>query len=67
VFGGNGYFERFFKQYLEPADATQREWKWRQDNPVAKQMSAETVRQFQRAAQIRDAFFASGATCQASP
>ena len=61
VFGGNGYFERFFKQYLEPyADTTQREWKWRQDNPVAKQMSAETLRQFQRAAQIRDAFFATG-------
>jgi type VI secretion system protein ImpL len=58
LFGGNGYFDGFFKKYLEPyADTSQREWKWRQDNPVAKQMSAETLRQFQRAAQIRDAFF----------
>jgi type VI secretion system protein ImpL len=58
LFGGNGYFDGFFKKFLEPyADTTQREWKWRQDNPVAKQMSAETLRQFQRAAQIKDAFF----------
>jgi type VI secretion system protein ImpL len=61
LFGGNGYFERFFKEHLEPyADTMQREWKWRQDNPVARQMSAETLRQFQRAAQIRDAFFPTG-------
>jgi type VI secretion system protein ImpL len=58
LFGGYGYFDGFFKKYLEPyADTSQREWRWRQDNPVAKQMSAETLRQFQRAAQIRDAFF----------
>ena len=58
LFGGNGYFDNFFKKYLEPyADTSQREWRWRQDNPVARQMSAETLRQFQRAAQIRDAFF----------
>ena len=58
LFGGNGYFDGFFKKYLEPyADTSQREWKWRQDNPVARQMSAETLRQFQRAAQIKDGFF----------
>lgn len=58
LFGGNGYFDGFFKKYLEPyADTAQREWRWRQDNPVAKQMSAESLRQFQRASQIRDAFF----------
>src|SRR5437764_474074 len=58
LFGGNGYFDGFFKKYLETyADTSQRDWKWRQDNPVAKLMSAETIRQFQRAARIRDAFF----------
>jgi type VI secretion system protein ImpL len=58
LFGANGYFDGFFRKFLEPyADTSQREWKWRQDNPVAKQMSPETVRQFQRAAQIKDAFF----------
>ncbi len=59
LFGGNGYFDTFFKKYLEPyVDTSQREWRWRQDNPVAKQMSVDTLHQFQRAAQIKDAFFA---------
>lgn len=58
LFGGNGYFDTFFKKHLEPyVDTSQREWRWRQDNPVAKLMSADTLRQFQRAAQIKDAFF----------
>jgi type VI secretion system protein ImpL len=58
LFGGNGYFDGFFKKYLEPyADTSQREWKWRQDNPVGKMMSVDGLRQFQRAAQIKDAFF----------
>jgi type VI secretion system protein ImpL len=58
LFGGNGYFDAFFKKNLETyADTSQREWKWRQDNPVAKLMSIETLRQFQRAARIKDAFF----------
>jgi len=58
LFGGNGYFDGFFKKNLETyADTSQRDWKWRQDNPVAKLMSAEALRQFQRAARIKDAFF----------
>jgi len=58
LFGGNGYFDSFFKKNLDPyVDSSQRDWKWRQDNPVAKLMSPETLRQFQRAAQIKDAFF----------
>ncbi|MDB5504010.1 MAG: type secretion protein [Tardiphaga sp.] len=58
LFGGNGYFDTFFKKYLEAyADTSQRDWKWRQDNPVAKLMSVEAIRQFQRAARIKDAFF----------
>jgi type VI secretion system protein ImpL len=58
LFGGGGYFDTFFKKYLEPyTDTSQRAWKWRQDNPVAKLMSVESLRQFQRAAQIKDAFF----------
>jgi type VI secretion system protein ImpL len=58
LFGGGGYFDAFFKKYLERyADISKGEWKWREDNPVAKKMSPETLRQFQRAAQIKDAFF----------
>jgi type VI secretion system protein ImpL len=58
LFGGNGYFDSFFKKNLEPySDLSQREWKWRKDNPIAKRMSDDTLRQFQRAALIKDAFF----------
>jgi len=58
LFGGNGYFDGFFRKYLQDyADTSQREWKWRQDNPVGKLMSPQTLREFQRAAQIKDAFF----------
>jgi type VI secretion system protein ImpL len=58
LFGGNGLFDSFFKKNLEPyADLAQREWRWRKDNPVAKRLSDDTLRQFQRAALIKDAFF----------
>ncbi len=58
LFGGNGDFDRFFKKVEFYADTSQPAvWKWKQDNAVAKQMQPETMRQFQRAAQIRDAFF----------
>jgi type VI secretion system protein ImpL len=61
LFGPNGYFDRFFSQNLAPyADTSKRDWTWRQDNPVARLMSPGTLRQFQRASQIRDAFFATG-------
>jgi type VI secretion system protein ImpL len=58
LFGGNGAFDAFFKKSLEPyVDTSQREWRRRKDNPVASHMSDDTVRQFQRAALIKDALF----------
>jgi type VI secretion system protein ImpL len=58
LFGGNGHFDSFFKKNLEPyVDTTQREWRWRKDSPVAQRMSNDALRQFQRAALIKDAFF----------
>jgi type VI secretion system protein ImpL len=59
LFGGYGYFDGFFRKWLEQyADTSSpKDWKWSQDYPVAKLLSAETLRQFQRAAEIRDAFF----------
>jgi type VI secretion system protein ImpL len=58
VFGGDGYFYRFFNDYLRTyVDLTQRPWKWRQGNPVASLMSADTLREFQLADDIRQAFF----------
>ena len=41
-------------------DRSQRDWTWRQDNALARTLSPATLREFQRAAQIRDAFFATG-------
>jgi type VI secretion system protein ImpL len=60
VFGSDGYFYRTLKQIETYIDMSQREWKWRQDSPVATQFSPDALRQFQRADQIRQAFFATG-------
>jgi type VI secretion system protein ImpL len=60
LFGGGGYFDSFFKKNLEDyADISQGDWKWRKELPVAKHMSDDTLRQFQRAARIKAAFFPS--------
>jgi type VI secretion system protein ImpL len=57
LFGGNGAFDSFFRK-LEPyADISRREWTWRKDNPVSQRMHDDTLRQFQRAALIKDVFF----------
>jgi type VI secretion system protein ImpL len=61
LFSPGGVFDRFFSQNLTAlVDTSQREWTWRQDNALARTLSAATLREFQRAAQIRDAFFATG-------
>jgi type VI secretion system protein ImpL len=61
LFGGNGIMDQFFRQYLAPhADTSQRGWTWRQDSAVSRTLSPATLREFQRAAEIRDAFFQSG-------
>ena len=63
LFGPGGVFDSFFKQNLTPlVDTSHREWTWRQDNVLARTLSPTTLREFQRAAQIRDAFFATGGT-----
>jgi type VI secretion system protein ImpL len=60
LFGGGGYFDSFFKKNLEDyADISQGNWKWRKELPVTKHMDDDTLRQFQRAARIRAAFFPS--------
>ena len=61
LFGPGGVLDRFFTQNLTAlVDTSQREWTWRQDNALARTLSAATLREFQRAAQIRDAFFPTG-------
>jgi type VI secretion system protein ImpL len=58
-----GLFDKFFQTTLAKyADTSRREWLWRNDQSIAKSLSVTTLKQFQAAAQIRDAFFATGGT-----
>jgi type VI secretion system protein ImpL len=63
LFAPNGIIDRFFQNTLAKyTDTSKREWTWRNDQSVAKGFSPTTLKQFQAAAQIRDAFFATGGT-----
>ena len=60
LFAPNGTIDRFFLQNLAPlADMSGETWTWRQDG-IGKNLSQATLIEFQRAAQIRDAFFGRG-------
>lgn len=61
LFSPNGVLDKFFTQSLSPyADTSKPDWAWRKDNVVGATLSADTLKQFQRAAYIRDAFFQTG-------
>ncbi|QGM47263.1 type VI secretion system membrane subunit TssM [Methylocystis heyeri] len=61
LFAPGGIIDGFFKQNLvKYADTSKREWSWRADQSFAKNLSPGALREFQRAAQIRDAFFPNG-------
>ena len=61
LFSPNGVMDRFFTQFLAPyADTSRPEWTWRKESPVGRSLSPDTLKQFQNAAYIRDAFFQTG-------
>jgi type VI secretion system protein ImpL len=61
LFSPNGIIDRFFTQFLAPyADTSRPDWTWRKDSPVGRSLSPDTLKQFQNAAYIRDAFFQTG-------
>jgi type VI secretion system protein ImpL len=61
LFSPNGVLDKFFTQSLAPyADTSKPEWTWRKESPVGSTLSPDTLKQFQRAAYIRDAFFQTG-------
>jgi type VI secretion system protein ImpL len=61
LFGAGGTMDTFFKQYLEPSvDKSKAQWTWHQNTELARTLSPDTLRIFQRAAEIRDAFFQTG-------
>jgi type VI secretion system protein ImpL len=61
LFSPNGLMDRFFTLNLAPyADTSGERWTWRQSSGVDPALSPATLREFQRAAEIRDAFFQGG-------
>src|SRR5450755_214639 len=61
LFSPNGIMDRFFTQFLAPyADTSRPDWSWRKESPVGRSLSPDTLKQFQNAAYIRDAFFQTG-------
>ncbi len=58
VFAPDGVLDRFFNTHLAVhANMGAGDWTWNPDSPLAAKLSLQTLRQFQRAAAIRDAFF----------
>ena len=61
LFGPGGVMDTFFKQYLDAhTDRSKPQWTWRQNTELARTLSLETLQAFQRASEIRDAFFQTG-------
>jgi type VI secretion system protein ImpL len=61
LFGPGGIIDGFFKQFLAKyADTSKSEWSWHPEQTLSKYLSLATLKEFQRAAQIRDVFFPSG-------
>jgi type VI secretion system protein ImpL len=61
LFSPNGVMDKFFMQFLAPyADTSRPDWTWRKESPVGRSLSPDTLKQFQNAASIRDAFFQTG-------
>ncbi len=61
LFGPNGIMNTFFEQKLVGmVDQSAKNWRWRGDTDLSRTLSNQALRQFERAALIRDAFFAGG-------
>jgi len=61
VFGHGGLIDQFFTQNLESmADTSSSPWRWRRNDPVASSFSSGSIRMFEQARAIRNAFFPEG-------
>jgi type VI secretion system protein ImpL len=66
LFGPGGLIDGFFQKYLSAfVDTTQKNWQWRVAGDSGLGASPEVLRQFQRAAEIKEAFFGASPTPQA--
>ncbi|TPM22335.1 type VI secretion system membrane subunit TssM [Mesorhizobium sp. B2-3-6] len=63
LFAPGGLMDRFFAQNLASLiDMTGQDWRWKQDTRFGRNLSKSTLKDFQLAAEIRIAFFPSGAS-----
>ena len=61
LFAPNGVIDRFFSTNLAPlVNLTGKTWTWRPNPNMPRKLSDTTLREFQQAAEIRDAFFPTG-------
>lgn len=68
LFAPNGLIDRFFAENLmKYADTSGAKWTWRQDTRIGQALAPDALLQFQRAADIRDAFFYSNAPQAGQP
>ena len=66
VFAPNGILDRFFAQNLSPlVSMGGQNWDWKQDTQLGRKLSKATLKKFQLAAEIRDAFFPMGGSIPA--
>ena len=67
LFGPNGLIDAFFNEnLLKHVDTRTRPWSWKTVNNVDLGISQGVLQQLQNAAEIRDAFFANGASAAVS-
>ncbi len=61
IFAPGGVIDRFFSANLEPlVNRNGKTWTWRPNPNLTRKLSDATLHEFQRAAEIRDAFFPTG-------
>ena len=61
LFAPGQIMDKFYKERLEPfVDTSKPQWSWRVDSRVARALSPTTLREFQRASEIKEAFFPTG-------
>ncbi len=61
LFGHGGLIDEFFNNNLRDyADTSSSPWRWRQRGPGAPSLSSASIRQFEQARRIRDAYFPEG-------
>lgn len=66
LFAPSGVIDRFFAQNLAAlADMDGKDWRWKQETRLGRDLSQSTLKQFQLAAEIRDAFFPIGSSTPA--